>query len=535
MADIDPVSCVYIRPFRLASPLRIDNVAFHPAARQQYFSDSRGSWNSRPRLCHSASPGASGGARTFLSTHDLLTPCPCQPCRVRSRSSTPPFPSREPRTRAPRSILLDLDRFKPVNDALGHAVGDLFLQEAGNRLRRVVRKQDTLARLGGDEFAILMPGIKTQAEAELMARNILTTLREPYFIERFELSGSASIGISLFPEHGADAATLHRLADLAMYRCKAQNKDQYAVFDAEVNRIDFRSAEMAGLIREALEDGYFHVYYQPMKTGSGQFAAVEALIRMEHPEYGSISPTDFIPIAEDTGLIARVGAWVLREACTQMVQWRAVGHRGLRVNVNVSALQVMKADFAESVQSILLETGLDPYALTLEITETAMMRTWTQAHSQMEQLRSLGINIALDDFGTGYSALNSLQLLPLDYVKIDRSFTARIDTQADGWIVIRAIVELAHKLGFEVIAEGIEVSRTTGGSETHPRLRPAAGIPAGRAPFRHPTRANCSMPPGPWWPPMNRSGRSPAGPRPRSRSPACRSGATEPQRSISYT
>jgi diguanylate cyclase (GGDEF)-like protein len=353
-------------------------------------------------------------------------------------------------------ILLDLDRFKPINDTLGHAVGDLFLKEVSTRLRVAVRRQDTLARLGGDEFAILMPGLRTRADVELLAQNILHKLREPYFIDQFELAGSASIGISLFPEHGDDAATLHRLADLAMYRCKAQNKDQYAIFDAEVNRIDFRSAEMAGVIREALDHGYLKVYYQPLRTPSGEFAALEALVRIEHPRYGSIPPAEFITIAEDTGLIARVGTWVLREAAAQMVRWRAGGHHGLRVNVNVSTLQIMKADFAESVQSILAETGLDPYALTLEITETAMMRTWAQARSQMEELRSLGINIALDDFGTGYSTLNSLQLLPLDYVKIDRSFTARIDSNTDGWIVIRAIVELAHKLGYEVIAEGVE-------------------------------------------------------------------------------
>jgi diguanylate cyclase (GGDEF)-like protein len=353
-------------------------------------------------------------------------------------------------------MLLDLDRFKPINETLGHAIGDVFLKQVGVRLRMVVRKQDTVARLGGDEFAILMPGPVTRADAELMARNILHKLRETYFIEEFELAGSASIGISLFPEQGEDTATLHRLADLAMYRCKAQNKDQYAVFDAEVNRIDFRSAEMAGLIREALDNGYFRVYYQPLTTPSGAFVALEALVRMEHPRYGSIPPGDFITVAEDTGLIARVGTWVLRESCSQMVRWRADGHHGLRVNVNVSALQIMKSDFAESVQSILRETGLDPYALTLEITETAMMRTWTQARDQMEQLRAIGINIALDDFGTGYSTLNALQLLPLDYVKIDRAFTARVDSNTDGWVVIRTIVELAHKLGYEVIAEGVE-------------------------------------------------------------------------------
>jgi len=360
-------------------------------------------------------------------------------------------------------ILLDLDRFKPINDTLGHVVGDLFLQEVSSRLKRVARKQDTLARMGGDEFAILMPGLVARAEAEFIAQKILDELREPYYIQTFELSGSASIGISLFPEHGEDTATLERLADMAMYRCKAQNKDEYAIFDADVNRIDFRSAEMAGLIREALDMGYFRVYYQPLTTPDGRLAALEALVRMEHPHYGPIPPGQFIPIAEDTGLIARVGAWVLREACAQMVRWRASGHMGLRVSVNVSTLQLMKSDFADGVKAILLRTGLDPDALSLEITETAMMRTWDQSRSQMEQLRALGINIALDDFGTGYSTLNSLQLLPLDYIKIDRSFTERIGDKADGLVVIRAIVDLAHKLGFEVIAEGVETPEQLAG------------------------------------------------------------------------
>ncbi len=390
----------------------------------------------------------------FLSRHDLLTGL-ANRAVFETAFQHAISVARNEKTHV-AMILLDLDRFKPINDTLGHGVGDLFLKEVSKRLKLVVRRQDTLARLGGDEFAILAPGLRTRADVELMARNILNKLREPYFIDQFEVASSASIGISLFPEHGEDTATLHRLADLAMYRCKAQSKDQYAIFDAEINRIDFRSAEMAGLIREALDHGYFRVYYQPLRTPSGDFAALEALVRIEHPRYGSIQPGEFITVAEDTGLIARVGAWVLREACAQMVRWRAAGHHGLRVNVNVSTLQIMRADFAESVQSILRETALDPYALTLEITETAMMRTWAQAQSQMEQLRSLGINIALDDFGTGYSTLNSLQLLPLDYVKIDRSFTARIDSNTDGWIVIRAIVELAHKLGYEVIAEGVE-------------------------------------------------------------------------------
>jgi diguanylate cyclase (GGDEF)-like protein len=354
-------------------------------------------------------------------------------------------------------ILLDLDRFKPVNDTLGHVVGDRFLQEVSKRLRSAIRKQDTLARLGGDEFAILMPGLVSRSEAESMAQKILGLLRLPYQIDSFELKGSASIGVSLFPDHGEDAATLHRLADMAMYQCKAQNKDGYAVFDPHANRLDFRTAEMAGLIREALDKGHFRLLYQPLKSVDGELTGFEALIRLEHPQFGTVQPNDFISIAEDTGLIVRIGNWVMAEACRQMAIWHAAGHRRLRVNVNVSPVQLAKPDFAENLKSILLASMLDPCALTLEITETTMIGSWKESLSQIAQLRALGITIALDDFGTGYSSLSSLHLLPVDYIKIDRSFIERIDDEtSDGLIVIEAIAPRVHRFGVEVVAEGVE-------------------------------------------------------------------------------
>ena len=354
-------------------------------------------------------------------------------------------------------ILLDLDRFKPVNDTLGHVVGDRFLQEVSKRLQGAIRKQDTLARLGGDEFAIVMPAILARSEAESMASKILNLLRLPYQIESFELRGSASIGVSLFPDHGEDAATLHRLADMAMYQCKAQNKDSYAVFDPHVNRLDFRTAAMAGLIREALDKNYFRLEYQPVRAIDGELVGFEALIRLEHPQFGTISPNDFISIAEDTGLIVNIGNWVLTEACRQMACWHSAGHRRLRVNVNVSTVQLAKPDFAENVRSVLAATSLDPCALTLEITETTMMASWKESLSQIAPLRALGITIALDDFGTGYSSLSSLHLLPVDYIKIDRSFIERIDSESsDGLVIIQAIAQLVRRFGFEVVAEGVE-------------------------------------------------------------------------------
>ncbi len=361
-------------------------------------------------------------------------------------------------------LLLDLDHFKPINDNLGHQVGDRFLQEVSRRLLSAVRKQDTLARLGGDEFAVLMPLVPSRAEVESMAGGILDLLRQPYLIDSFELSGSASIGVSLFPEHGEDAATLHRLADMAMYQIKAQNKNGYAVFDPETNRLDFRSAQMAGMIREALERNYFHLQYQPVRRGDGRLFGFEALIRLEHPRLGTVQPGDFISIAEDTGLIVSIGNWVMTEACRQMAAWHAAGYPRLHVNVNVSTIQLAKADFAEGVRSILRGTGLDPGALTIEITETTMMRRWEESLAQIEQLRRLGITVALDDFGTGYSTLSALHLLPVDYVKIDRSFIERVENEAsEGLIVIQAMTQLVHRFGLAVVAEGVETPQQLSG------------------------------------------------------------------------
>ncbi len=348
-------------------------------------------------------------------------------------------------------------------------MGDLFLQEVSKRLQSAIRGEDTLARLGGDEFAIVMPGLPVRPgderkDAESMARNILDLLRQPYLIESFELTGSASIGVSLFPEHGDDTATLQRLADMAMYQCKAQNKDQYAVFDPRVNRLDFRSAQMAGMIRSALDDGNFTLHYQPFRAADGEVVGFEALIRLEHPVHGTIPPNDFIPIAEDTGLIIRVGDWVLTEACRQMADWHAKGHRQLRVNVNVSTVQLTKSGFCRAGRrSILSQTGLNPRALTLEITETAIMRNWEESLSQIAQLRAMGITIALDDFGTGYSTLSSLHLLPIDYIKIDRCFVQRLGQAGNGLIVIQAIAQLVDKFGFEVVAEGVETPEQLAG------------------------------------------------------------------------
>jgi EAL domain-containing protein (putative c-di-GMP-specific phosphodiesterase class I) len=288
-----------------------------------------------------------------------------------------------------------------------------------------------------------------------MAQRIVGALRQPYRIESYELSGSASVGVSLFPEHGEDTATLQRLADMAMYKTKAQDKDGYAVYDPDANQLDFRTAQMAGLIREGLDKGYFQLHYQPLQGRGGELTALEALARLVHPRFGLISPADFIPVAEETGLILRLGSWVLRETCRQIVIWDDMC-RNLRVNVNVSTVQLARSDFAAEVRAILAETGVDPAALTLEITETALMRSWATSRHQIDELRALGIAIALDDFGTGYSTLSAIHSLPVDYVKIDRSFVQRIDGTADGLALIQGVIDLVHRFGFKVVAEGVE-------------------------------------------------------------------------------
>ena len=286
-------------------------------------------------------------------------------------------------------------------------------------------------------------------------------LRQPYLrSESFELSGSASIGVSLFPEHGQDTATLQRLADVAMYQCKAQNKDEYAVFDVDVNRLDFRSAQMAGLIREGLDNNYFRLHYQPLKAIDGALVGFEGIGSSGASVFWKYSARRLHTHRGANGSdcpLGKLGA--ARSLLPDDPLACRHGHVLLRINVNVSTVQLTKANYVEIVKSTLNETGLKPRALTLEITETGFMHNLRGSLSQIEELRAMGVTIALDDFGTGYSTLSSLHSLPVDYIKIDRSFVARLVEKAEFSLdVIEAITTLAHKFGFEIVAEGIEFS-----------------------------------------------------------------------------
>jgi diguanylate cyclase (GGDEF)-like protein len=353
-------------------------------------------------------------------------------------------------------LLLDLDGFKRINDTLGHGVGDRYLCTVASRLRACIRKSDTVARIGGDEFGIILPGLRSQHEAESVAEKILAAMREASRINSYELNCSASIGLSLFPEHGDDPATLQRLADIAMYHCKGRRKNDYMVFDATVNGLDFQTSRVAQMILEALRGGYFRLHYQPLEYADGELASFEALIRMEHPELGLIPPDDFISVAEQSGLIVPIGQWVLEEACLQLSRWRAAGHWPLNVAVNVSSLQLSKPDFIDVVTGVLERAALPPSALTLEITERTIIANWDQARTQLEYLRAIGCRIVIDDFGTGYSSLSSLHLLPVDDLKLDCALVQHIGEDEKCLLVLDGIIRLAHNLGQRVVAEGVE-------------------------------------------------------------------------------
>jgi diguanylate cyclase (GGDEF)-like protein len=353
-------------------------------------------------------------------------------------------------------LLLDLDDFKQVNDTLGHAAGDALLRQVAHRLRRFVRASDTVARLGGDEFAILLNQIGNYAEAGVVVDKILESLRAPLRLPGKPVVLTASIGISVHPEDGRDAATLLKNADMAMYRAKRAGKDKAERFLQRMADEMNDRMEMDGRLRTALANREFQVVYQPELRLDGSIVAFEALLRWDSPTLGKVSPLQFIPVAESSGQIIPIGTWVLREACRQCVAWQKSSLPELRMAVNMSVVQLEQRDVADTVRQVLLETGLDPACLQLEITESYLVRDADEAKVQLRSLRSLGLKIAIDDFGTGYSSLSYLRHLPVDTLKIDRSFIIDIADNRRSRSVVEAIIGMAHGLSMNVVAEGVE-------------------------------------------------------------------------------
>jgi diguanylate cyclase (GGDEF)-like protein/PAS domain S-box-containing protein len=389
-----------------------------------------------------------------LAYHDPLTGLPNRALLLDRLTQTLARAEREQRPSA--VLFLDLDRFKAINDSLGRAVGDELLRQGAQRLRTAIRKEDTLARIGGDEFVILIAEIGDAENAAGIASKVLAALRVPFVIEEQELSVSASCGIAISPADGTEASVLLQRADTALYQCKADGGGGYRLFDREIDRRAHARLQLEQGLRRAIELGEFLLHYQAqMDLASGTVTGAEALVRWQHAEGRLVPPGEFIPLAENMGYIGAIGEWVLREACTEALRWPPV----LRVSVNVSARQLTQPDFTVTVREILEETGLPPGRLEIEITESALMSDPARAIATLEELQELGIQIAMDDFGTGYSSLGQLKQLPLQRLKIDKSFVQDVPDDANEVVIVEAILGLARQLKRSVVAEGVETER----------------------------------------------------------------------------
>ncbi len=354
-------------------------------------------------------------------------------------------------------LFLDLDRFKLINDSLGHSVGDRLIRGVADRLTTCVREGDTVARLGGDEFTLLLPAVEREADAARVADKVLDVLRVPFALEGRELFVTASMGISLYPADGHDAETLVKNADTAMYRAKEDGRDNYRIYAHAMNATALERLALENSLRRALANEELVLYYQPlMNLASGSLHGMEALLRWQHPELGIVKPTDFIPIAEITGLILPIGPWVLKTACAQARRWQLAGHDGLSMAVNLSARQFQQPDLVAQVRRALDETGLPPRSLEIEITESNAMQNGETTVRTLQDLKSLGVRLSIDDFGTGYSSLGYLRRFPIDTLKIDQSFVRDLTDDPDDAAIVSTMIAMARTLKLEVVAEGIE-------------------------------------------------------------------------------
>lgn len=354
-------------------------------------------------------------------------------------------------------LLLDLDHFKHINDSLGHHIGDQLLEAVASRLRGCLRESDTAARLGGDEFVLALPDISSSDDAGVVAQKVLTALAQPISIETHQLHVGVSIGISVFPDDGEDSGALMRAADTAMYNAKESGRGEYRFFTPALNEAAHRWHMLSTDIRGACERGEFVLYYQPqISIESHMVTGVEALLRWNHPKQGMISPTLFIPVLEELGLIVEVGKWVLQTACRQNAEWQAQGCPPIRMAVNLSAQQYYRGDIVGTVRDALESSGLAPQWLELELTESLTLDDTETTLHIMRDLKALGVALSLDDFGTGWSSLSYLRRFPLDRIKIDRSFMRDVATHSTTAAVVKSILNLADSLGLDCVAEGVE-------------------------------------------------------------------------------
>ena len=392
---------------------------------------------------------------THSAEHDFLTGLPNR-MLLNDRISQAIAAARRHSTQV-AVLFLDLDGFKHINDSLGHPIGDKLLQSIAQRLTSCVRGTDTVSRQGGDEFVVLLSDITQPEQAAKMAGRMLRTVAEPHSVEHHDLHVSTSIGVSVYPDDGLNAETLIKNADTAMYQAKENGRQSYQFFKPAMNARAVERQSLEESLRRALARREFSLHYQPkisMKTGV--ITGAEALIRWNHPTRGSVSPAQFIPIAEDCGLIVPIGRWVLRQACEQAQKWLDAGLPATTMAVNVSAMEFRDEDFLRGLFAILQETRLEPQALELELTESVLMKRVESTAAILQSLRKRGVQVAVDDFGTGYSSLSYLRKFPIDALKIDQSFVRQIASDEDDEAIVTAVISMARSLKLRVVAEGVE-------------------------------------------------------------------------------
>jgi diguanylate cyclase (GGDEF)-like protein/PAS domain S-box-containing protein len=392
---------------------------------------------------------------SYLAQHDSLTDLPN---RILFSDRLTEAIAMAHRYRRKLAVLyMDVDRFKHINDSLGHDIGDRLLQSMAARLHACVRSSDTVSRQGGDEFVVLLSEVMHVQDAALIAEKILLTLRKPHRIDQHDLHLTVSIGIANYPDDGTEAEVLLKNADFAMYHAKENGRNNYQFFQPEMNVRAVERQSLENGLRHAMERQEFVLHYQPkMNLLTGAIIGVEALIRWRHPQRGLVPPAQFIPVAEECGFIVPIGRWVLREACRQARAWHNAGLMPIRLAINISAVELRDKDFVAGVRSILTETGLEAHYVELELTETCLLQDSKSTAAVLQALNDLGVGLALDDFGTGYSSLSYLKRFPIDTLKIDQSFVRNITTDADDASIVSAVISMGKSLHMQVVAEGVE-------------------------------------------------------------------------------